>query len=216
MILTRWKKSELRTIIRTILSDQASHKIGDGVLDLLTEATMDALWAEILDRRPYFVSQLDVITQLISPGYIDTVSQLSKRLFRIQDVVRRGRSYAPIDPRHVLLENGELKATNARRNFIYTILGSQIHLFPYEQEPQVEIRYSYLPTRFTLLTEDQTIGWPEGYELALAFAVASKVDPVYREEADRQVSIMFGALPRPYQGPQMPYHSISPQALGGE
>lgn len=215
MVLTQWKKNELRTVIRTILSDQASHKVGDGVLDLFTEATLDALWAEILDRRPYLVSQVDVIAQPISPGYIDVASQLSKRLFRVQDIVRRGRSYAPVDPRHVLLESGELKATNARRNFVYTILGSQIHLFPYE-ESQVEIRYSYLPNRFTLLTENQTVGWPEGYELALAFAVASKMDPTYREEADRQISIMLGALPRPYQGPLVPYHSMPSQALGGE
>lgn len=218
MVLTGWKKGELRTVVRTLLSDQAGHRVGGGVLDLLTEAVMDPVWMEILDRRPYFVSQLDTVTTLTSPGYINAASggHLTKRLFRIQDIVRSSQSYAPLDPRHVMLEDNELQAANDRQSYVYIVLGPQIHLFPYETTPEVEVRYSYLPTKYTGLADSAVFEWPEGHELALALAVAAKVDRGLKDEADEQLGAMFSAVTRVQQGPVMPYHGVTAKAMGGE
>lgn len=162
-----------RTMIRELADDPDGKRWSDANLDILAGMVIDGLYADILDDQPQAVSLLETVTTLTSPGTIDTSSggDLTNRLYRVQSIVRNGQTYREADHRNVVLEDG---AVISAQDYTYVFFGDELHLFPYSTTEDVEIRYSYRPTKFDLLANDSTaVEWPDGYELAYLTKVAA-------------------------------------------
>lgn len=199
-------------------------------LDVLISLTLDDLWQDLLRFEPSITSQLDEITTLTSPGYIrlpkttDTpVGDLTQRFFTIQSVTRDGREYSPIDPRDVVIEDNEVKTTNAG-DFRYFKRADQLWLLPLETTPAVEFRYSFLPATFSSLADGNTVVWPEGSEGVYTFESAGRaMMKGDREEsahllgiANLQMKHLRARVSRPFPGPLMPFQPSTPQAWGSD
>ncbi len=64
-------KAQYRTLTQQWLDDPSAKFWTAANLDLLIQVTQDSLWTDILEKSPYYVSQLDTLTSLTTPGYID-------------------------------------------------------------------------------------------------------------------------------------------------
>ena len=172
-----YTKAQTRTLIQQLIDDNDAKLWSAANLDLLTQLRHDALWAEFHDFQAWFTSQLDTLTSLTTPGFIDTrltaTGDLSKRILRVQAVTRNGRQYSLADARNFTIENAILVGRSGADHFSYTRLGDQLHLFPYNTDDDVEIRYTHLPTAYDGLADGTDVDWPEGHEMALIADVAS-------------------------------------------
>jgi hypothetical protein len=197
-------------------------------LDLLIGATRDELWSEIHDVKPWFTSQLDELTALDAPGFIDTrltaTGDLSQRILRVQKIVRDGREYHEVRAQDVVIEDEVMLVAEQRSQNVYVRMGDQLHLLPYATSGDVEIRYSFLPALFSGLADGDAVLWPDGHELALVFGSAARA----RSRGDTEdVSTVAAFAEQSWQrllarvrkmsvGPQGPYFNDTPEAWGGE
>lgn len=168
-------KAQIRALTRELLDDPNAVRWGDTNLDLLIEGVADEVWRETLRSAPWATTQLDTIAaaDIAAPGYIDLPVKLSKltRWFKLQLVERNGRHYRSIGPRNVLIENAaELSAQPYR----YLLFAEQLWLFPLDTGTQVEVRYSYLPPRYSGLSDANPVVWPDGYESVLYLKSAAR------------------------------------------
>lgn len=166
-------KVDCRGFIQNHIDEAGSSFYSASWLDILITATMDELWAKLLTFSPFYLSTLETISaapKLVSPGYID-INQLAKRFYKLQSLVRDGVSYTEQRPRNVQLD---ANAITVGDDYRYVYYGDQIWLFPLSASQSLEFRYSYLPTRFSSLADGTNITWPDGFEMALCFEVASR------------------------------------------
>lgn len=223
MNLSALTKAQFRSLLRGWVDDESTQRWTDAKLDLLVQVTQDELFARIHDLNPYFTSQLDTISTLTSPGYVELSTALSKRFYRLQHVTRSATEYTEIDRRNVTLEDNELKAAE-RATRKYLLMGTQLHLFPYETTPEVEVRYAWRPTRFTTLTETGTIEWPDGHESALMFETARRA--LARGGAEGPTTLdtlasnawrsLLASASKETLGPITPWLVESPESWGGD
>ncbi len=227
MPFTTMTKATLRSLIQQWLDDPNARLWTAPNLDLLIEVTQDELFARLHERFPYFTSQLDTVAALTTPGFINTAlsgGHLSKRLHRVQSIVRDGQEYGEVDRRRVLLEGGEVKTWASWPSFGYVFLGEQVHLFPYDTTKAAEVRYAFKPTRFTTLLDADAVQWPDGHESALIFECARRATAKGSREDDSQLGrlaqeawdALIVTLERRSHGPKMPFYSDTPQEYGGE
>lgn len=210
-------KAQARTLVQQWIDDPSGVRWPASSLDLVVEQTLDDLWTDVLDTAPMLTSKLDTIT-LTAPGYVDARlvadgGQLSERLYRIQDIVRDGRAYRETDARDVLLSNSaEVVPTST-----YARYGDQFWLLPLSTSSTVEFRYSFKPTRFSLLSEAAYVPFPEGHESAYVFEAAARaLDKGTAEDStalSRRAAIAYQRLlsgvTRNSRGPLVPYSSSS-------
>ena len=221
-------KTQTRTLIQQ-LADDANAKLWSAAnLDLLTQLRHDALWIEFHDFQAWFTSQLDTLTSLDSPGFIDTrltaTGDLSKRILRVQAVTRNSRQYTLSDARNFVLEGDVLKGRSGADHFTYTRLGDQLHLFPYNTADDVEIRYAHLPTAYDGIADGTDVDWPEGHEMALIADVATwamakgggEDVAQMRDMAKMEKFKLIDHIARTAVGPLMPFYSDDPGQWGGD
>ena len=221
-------KAQTRTMIQQLIEDPDAKLWTTANLDLLTQLRHDALWTEFHLHQAWFTSQMDNLTSLTSPGYIDTrltaTGDLTKRILRIQTITRNGKQYTKADPRNFTIEDNTLVGRAGSGPFMYTRLGDQLHLFPYNTADDVEIRYSHLPSAYDDLADNVAVDWPEGHELALISDVSSwamskgNVEDLkqMREMARDEKFTLIDHIVRAAVGPQMPFWNDDPVQWGSD
>jgi len=167
-------KGELRTVVRTLIGDQGALVWADTMLDVTIGAIFDELWVELLDAAVWYNSELETFDSLSEPGYLD-LSELTRRLYKMQSVVRDQFTYTSTSLRDIVIE-GEVQLVAP--NYTYAILAQQLWLYPLDADTPLELRYSYLPTPYLNLSDSDNISWPSGHDSALFFSI------VYRLVAD--------------------------------
>lgn len=218
-------KAEARTMIREWLDDPQAKRWSDARIDLATQMVIDDLWTDLLDVQSGLTSQLQTITSLATPGYIDlrltTIGgHLAQRFYRVQRVVRGSREYRPIDPRDVLIE---LNKSIVGPDFTYYVIGDQLWLFPLSTTDQVELRYSYKPIPYTSLTDGFSVQFPEGSESAYVLAASALTMAKGNVEDAAQLVVLAAtarercimAIRRQYHGMMVPFTTGSPFEMGG-
>lgn len=224
-------KLEARDLIRELMDDASDRLWSDSLLDRLATTTLDRLWGEVLSFAPRFTSQLDTITTLQTPGYIrlaqtteTPAGDLTQRFFRVQSVTRAGREYAAADPRNIVVALNALVVRDTSREWVYHIQGRQMWLVPLDTAEDVEIRYSYLPPKFSGLADGDPVQWPEGMEDAYIYEIAGRaMMKGGREDATAMLGIAREAMAdvrsyvsRLHGGVITPYQHMTAQAWGGE
>lgn len=222
-------KEQFRTLVRTLLGDVGKDRIGDPALDVVTQVVHDREWAGLLYEFPYLVTQNDALTALTTPGYVDLrestdSGDLTKRLYRILAVVRDGQTYRPLSAKQVARQPSnaaaeQLVGSNVGTTGTYVQYGTQLHLFPYDTTTDVDVLYSYLPTRYTSLAETAAVGWPDGGEYALASAVMATVTKALGDRAladDALRNLRADVARRTANSPTLPIFDDTPQQYGAE
>lgn len=218
-------KTQARDLIRQVIDDPAAAMWSDVNLDLLIELSLDEMWGEIFNYSPWFKTQLDTITSLTSPGYLDlrTVANggaLSQRFHRLQNVVRGGRSLTKYDPRDSIVElNKEVYAPQDS----YTFFGDQLWIFPLDTSADVEIRYAFKPAGFTTLSAGNPVIWPDGHESAYVYEIAARAIVKGDRESNQTILSIAGKswdrlidMVRKRQiGPTVPWANDSQHEFGG-
>ena len=175
-------KAQARSAIREALDDLEGTRWTDAALDSITSRTLDALWSDLLEVAPWLTSQLHTFTasQLIAPGYLDlrlttNGGQLTQRFYRVQRLIRDQREYEALQELQVkyrvVVENNE-EVTAPR--FAYSVQGNQLWIHPLALDTGVELRYAFLPTPYTSLTDGYEVPWAEGYDDAYIFEAAAR------------------------------------------
>lgn len=218
-------KAQIRTLVQEVIEDSSAKRWSAANLDLLIQITQDSLWSELLDFDAYFVSQLDTLTSLTSPGYVDvaTGGDATKRFLRIQSIVRNGQEYTEVDRRDVVLEANTVKSHPRGVPYAYVKLGKQFHLLPYDTADDVEFRYSYYPTAFDSLADGTAVEWPEGHEAALVYETASRAlskgdtDDITQVAAIAAIEWqrLINAIRKSSHGPSTPFYTSTVDAWGG-
>lgn len=216
-------KAQVRTLVREAIDDPNGDRWTNANLDLLTQITFDDLFTDILTWGPYFTSQLDTITTLGTPGFVDlrqtATGDLSQRFFRIQKVTRNDQEYSALDARSFVIENN----TQIRGpDFTYVIFGDQLWLFPLDTDDDVEVRYSFRPAAYDGLADATEVTWPDGHETALIYEVGARAltkgDAEDRRQlgeiAERSRTRMKAYLSRRYAGPIGTYATDRPVEWG--
>jgi hypothetical protein len=165
-------KGELRAVVQQLMDDPDGKRWSAANLDILIGMVLDDMWSEVLEQSPWFLSILETVSTLTSPGYIDTASggDLAERIFRVQKITRHGDEYSKVVESDVVIEDAAQLDWNRQ---VYWWFEDQIWLAPFETTPEVEIRYSYRPTNFNSLATDGTaVVWPDGHEMVMAFRCA--------------------------------------------
>lgn len=217
------ERGDARTVIQQLIDDPDGQRWSSANLDLFASTVLDDLWGNLLTFAPYLRSQRDdLTTDLSSPGYIDagTGGDLSERLYRIQKITRNSREYRPVDQRELVLESDEVIVGP---DYTYTRFGPRIYLLPLERSPDVEIRYSYRPTRWEDLTDDSTeVDWPDGFEAAYLHEIAGRLllkgaaeDPSGHLEIARDaMHRLQGQIQKWYPGPSTLHTTTTPESFG--
>lgn len=212
-------------MIRQIIDDPDAKLWTDSNLDQLTELALDEMWSDLLSFAPYLNSQLDTITSLTSPGYLDLRiiadgGALSKRFHRLQSLVRGGTNYTKYDPRDSIVELD--KEVFAPQNS-YSFIGDQLWIFPLDTSADVEIRYSFKPAGFISLTDGTKITWPDGHDSAYVFEIAARaMVKGDREDNLRILNVaskawerLLDTVRRRQIGPSVPWTPDSQHEFGG-
>ena len=217
-------KAEARSLIREWLDDPQIKRWSDSRIDFATQLVLDDLWTELLDVQSGLTSQLQTLTSLTSPGYIDlrlttNGGALAQRFYRVQHLTRGGREYRPIDSRDVLIENNE---AIVGPDFTYYVIGDQLWMFPLATS-QVELRYSYKPITYTSLTNGSYVQFPEGSDSAYILAASAITMAKGNVEdaaqlvalADQARNRCIAAIRRQYHGMTVPFSTGSGVEMGG-
>jgi hypothetical protein len=172
-------KAQIRTAVRQQIDDPSAARWTDPNLDILIGMVYEDGWQDILEWAPFYTSQLDTITPLLTPGYIDFAAtggagQPTKRFFAAQKITRSGREYVYAPSSVLVLEDNALVTPVVGLDGYFTSFGKQLWLFPLELTPEVELRYSYRPGLFSALADGNAVEWPEGHESALVFESAAR------------------------------------------
>ena len=169
-------KHDMRKMIRDNLDDPKGARWSDEIVDLFTGATLDSMWNELFQIDPYLTNQVDTLTSLTSPGYIDkrktSTGDLSQRLYRIKSVIRNGREITESNARNFVLENNVLMAGQTPA---YFHLGDRIYITPLNTVDDVEVSYSFRPAAFVDLGDNQDVVWPDGYDLAPIYETTGRL-----------------------------------------
>jgi hypothetical protein len=214
-------KTEFEALTRELFDDANAKQWSATNFGLLVDTQQYRLWKRIHEHQPYFSSALQVVTPLTTPGYVDvaTGGDLTNELLRVQSVVRDNLPYGELDPAGVVFENNEVQAQRtgtSTRNYVR--LGDQLHILPYgDLATDVEVRYSFLPAKFSGLAGATVVQWPLGHELALATQVATialakgaREDPsVMRGMAKDELDDMLAWVSRLSLGPLTPFYHDS-------
>ena len=179
-------KLQIRTAIHQYIDDPNAKRWADEPLDVVTQIVYDDLYTDILQASPYWNSQYDQVnTPLTVPGYIDLRlvadgGKLSKRLYKLQQVMADGRQYFSKDPRDYLLQaatfTGDLSTVSAivEQRYTYQLLGNQLWLHPLGVVITfAELRYSYRPSPYIGLGDTAVVEFPDGTEHALILAASA-------------------------------------------
>lgn len=218
-------KAQARTLIREWLDDPSAKRWSDGNIDLATTLVLDDLWSDMLDIAPYLTSQLQTITSLSSPGYVDLRlatqgGDLTQRFYRIQQVIRGDTYLTPRDPRDTVIVNN---ATIVHNSDTFHFVGDQMWLFPLDTTSKVELRYSFRPTAFSSLTNGNNVTFPEGSESAYVLGTAALTMAKGNVEDVGQLASLatlakerlINSIRRQYHGPTVPYTTEGAQSYGG-
>lgn len=230
-------KAQYRSMTRQYLDDPNAKRWSDTFIDLAIQLVLDDLWTDMLDQAPFLTSQLQTITSLHAPGFIDLRQtsmggDLIQRFYRVQLLkapstpgTQQARIYYPKDPRDFLLGAGDNSVIVATR-FTYEIKGDQLWLYASDLEfgpTPVDIRYSFKPTAFTTLTDGMNVPFPEGGEAALVMAAAAHTMAKGNAEeaaqlillADRARDKMLASIRRQWLGSIQPFTTESAHSYGG-
>jgi len=222
---------------RQYLDDPNAKRWSDGFIDLAIQLVIDDLWTDMLDQAPFLTSQLQTITTLHSPGFVDLRlttmgGDLIQRFYRIQLVKapadtsgQTARIYYPKDPRDYLLGGGDNSVIVATR-FTYEIKGDQLWLYSSDMQfgpAPVDIRYSFKPTPFTAMTDGMNVPFPEGGESAAVMAAAAHTMAKGNAEEAQQLLVLaerardrlLASIRRQWLGSTQPYTTESSHAFGG-
>lgn len=218
--------TEVETLLRDFLDDPSpGARWTTAIIDDVMTMVLDKLWSDILISVPDYTSQLDTLTSLTAPGTIDLRTtgdggDLSQRFVAVRNIVRNTRTYGQINPKRVVLEDGAVVAAD---DYAWIRYGNTLHLFPYEETPEVEFRYSYRPAKYNSLGAGADVEFPEGHEMVYimrgvamlmlkggvedtsAFAIQAKI--LYDE--------MIQALMSESPGPTVMFTSDEPESWGG-
>ncbi len=210
-------KFDFRQLIRSALDDPKQARWVDELLDLFTGLTLDSMWGELLQIDAFVTNQVDTLTSLTSPGYIDKrlsslpsgfSGDLTQRLYRIKSIVRNGRELEEGDARNFVLENDILLAGFHPS---YWHLGDRIYITPLNLVDDVEISYSFKPSSYNILGDSDDVVWPDGYETAPIYETAGRMLTKGGAEdnqghlviADSEFSRLKSAVQRKSLGPIM-------------
>jgi len=230
-------KAQYRSMVRQYLDDPNAKRWTDSFIDIAIQLVMDDIWTDMLDQAPFLTSQLQTISTLHSPGFIDlrlatNGGDLSQRFYRIQLVkapatpgTQQARIYYPKDPRDYLLGSGDTSVIVATR-FTYEIKGDQLWLYSSDLEfgpAPIDIRYSFKPPAFTSWADGSLIPWPEGGESAAVYAAAAHTMAKGNAEeaaqlmliADKAKDRMLASIRRQYLGSTVPFTTENAHAFGG-
>lgn len=230
-------KAQYRTMVRQWLDDPNAKRWADSFIDLAIQFALDDLWTDVLDTAPFLTSQLQTLNTLHSPGFIDLRQtmfggDLTQRFYRVQllkapaePASQAARIYYPKDPRDVLLTQGDQGVIVATR-FTYEIKGDQLWLYSSDNQfgpAPVDIRYSFKPTAFTMLTDGFGVQFPEGSESAAVLLAAANTMAKGNAEENAQLlgmaevarNRMLDAIRRQYFGSTSPYTTQSTHEFGG-
>ena len=218
-------KAQARMMTREWLDDPQAKRWSDARIDLATQLVLDDLWTELLDVQSGLTSQLQTLTSLASPGYIDlrlttNGGALAQRFYRVQHLTRGGREYRPIDSRDVLIENNE---AIVGPDFSYYVIGDQLWMFPLSTSDQVEFRYSYKPIIYTSLADGSYVQFPEGSDSAYILAASAIAMAKGNVEdaaqlivlADQAKSRCMASIRRQYHGMTVPFTTDRGTDYGG-
>jgi len=189
-------KAQVRSMVQQLLDDPNAALWSATNLDLLISLIYDEMWSLLLNNSSMLLSQKDVLTSLITPGFIDLRlvadgGSLSQRFHRLQSIVRDNQTYRKADPRDVVLEGNTVIWAPA---FQYVFYADQAWLFPLDTTTDVEIRYSFKPASFSSLTDTTAITWPDGHESALIFESAGRAMlKGEREDSSRLLAVAAAA-----------------------
>lgn len=216
-------KAEARTAIRDIIDDPSGKFWSNDSLDKLASRTIDGLWSDVLDLAPYMVTQLEE-PGITSPGYIDlrlttTGGQLTQRFYRVQKVTRNGVEYREAKQIGIVIEDDVLLTGE---NGTYAFYGNQLWLFPLDPTTAVELRYNFLPTPFTSLTDGYIVPWPDGYDDAYIYGTARRAFAKGDAESINQATQLYGeamtkltaAIRKNSFGPVVPFTTGTPAEWG--
>lgn len=231
-------KLQVRTAVQQYFDDPAAKRWTAPNLDQVISFVYDNLYGEILDTASYWNSQYQQIgLPLHAPGYIDLRLQsaggdLTKRFYRLQQLIADGRQYFAKDPRDFLMmastQTGDVTtiqaSTGVEQRFSYQFLGDQLWLHPLGNVTTfVEIRYSFRPAVFTTLADSDSVEFPDGTEHTLVLAAAAHAmvkggaeDPsglmALAAEAKQR---MIESIRRRYHGPTVPFAPSNQWEWGG-
>jgi len=174
-------KFDFRQLLRDALDDPKQARWKDEILDLFTGLTLDSMWGELLQIDPFVTNQVDTLTSLTSPGYIDKrlsslpaafKGDLSQRLYRIKSIVRNGRELEEGDARNFVLENDILLAGFRPA---YWHIGDRIYVTPLDTADDVEVSYSFKPASYNDQDDGDDVVWPDGYETAPIYETSGRM-----------------------------------------
>ena len=220
-----YTKANVRTLVSELADDPDHVAWTAANKDLIISLVYDTLWSRMLELSPNLTSARQDLTSLTSPGYFTISTGLDNRFQRIHTITRNSQVYSPVSVKDVVIQGDVVKAEDVRGSYHYVLLGDQVHLLPYNTTDDVEVRYSYKPTRFTDIASDATvITWPDGHEEVLIYAAAARLlmrgD---REDATQLSTIadlawreLSSAIQHQQLGPIMPHHMNQPSAWGAE
>lgn len=231
-------KSDYRSAVQDMFDDPLAQRWPAANLDKMMSMVYDGLWSEILDTNSYWNSQYDQIgIPLHVPGYIDTRTvsdggDLTKRVYRIQQVIADGRHYFQKDPRDFLMvaqtQTGDVStiqaSTGIEQRFSYQFLGDQMWLHPLGNVTTfVELRYSYRPALYRTLGDSSIVEFPEGcedtfvlYSAARAMTKGAVEDAnVLFGQAGDAKRIMLNSIRRRAHGMMQPFAPENQWSWGG-
>lgn len=214
-------KGQVRTVIRSLMSDQAKQAYSDTALDVITQMVLDETVADVIEHAGSWRSQKDnvAITGITTPGYVDLTSAgpLTKRFHRLQSVKKNNQEYSPIDPRDVVMFANVEVVTST---YGYYIEGSKLWMFPLDVNCPIEVLYSYLPALYTGLADTATIDFYDGFEAAFIHEVIARIAPVTTRDdhaiAEAAKSRLISIAKRQRVGPNLIKTYDADIELGGE
>lgn len=166
-------RAESETIIRSTIDDTDEVRWPAAEFDLIVSTTYNALWRALLVQFPWLQTQLDTVNS--TSGVVDltdSTGDLTQLFHSLVSVTVDGRQYGQVDPKNVTLEDG---AVVSAEDYSYIRFGNDLHVFPYDDAADIEVRYSYRPTPWSSLSDATAIVWPSGHELAFCYAAASRL-----------------------------------------
>lgn len=163
------------TLIRELIDDRGANRWTTASLGLLATMTLDSLYGELLDVAPNWQRAVETVSPT-SPGYVDLSADLTNRWYRFfrNGIVRESQIYSPAKSSLISLDDTGTTVL-AAPSYTYVVWGGQLWLFDLDATNDVDITYSFKPTSWADLADDNTeVIWPDGHEDAYIFEIASR------------------------------------------
>lgn len=166
-------KAESESLVRSYLDDPNSVRWDSTEFPLLMDAAYDSMWHRILNVYPWVLVATETGATVTSPGYVD-LSALTQRFKNLIHVVVDEQQYGRANVKNITLQNGSVVVAEDQT---YIRLGDQLHLFPYDTGADVEVKYGYIPAKWSSLSAGATVTWPDGHDLALVLGAVTRMMP---------------------------------------